>query len=610
MNGATSPFIQHCVQGARKFIQTAVVIDNEAVLGAPDKAPEDDTPKRARRDSGSVLTEPTPPETVAPDGEALPAPTQEQSPGADSETTIVTSHYLNAKQLTDAFLAQSVICGLYKPEPGENMVLLSSNAALHADLVIIDWYLEGRSSATAKEIIRNILKADRAENGRLRLLAVYTSEPGLESIALELFDAIEQDPALKGRLAIAENSQILVSSDTRICFFNKPNTIDTKKAGIVAEGDLPERLVSEFAVLTEGVMATFAVSSIAAIRRTAHHLVASFRKELDGAYVAHRCALPDPEDAKEFATDLIAAELRNVISVNEVAENTMSVEILEHWIDHLVNEKSHVFTDHVEAEAPAALVKEFVKAGENAVKDSADKQRRHGDAKAQLSKKKAITCESLGAIFYSDHRDGWSQCCNFARMSTFKREAFGRMKFPANWRPTLTLGSVLKIIRSPDEPADPDFSNIGDYLLCVQPRCDSVRLSSDTAFPFQTAFTATSGFHLVLNDGTDPQTLIHINTKPRDAVMIRFSPDAKSQTVRAVPKPGTAGTASIDPLNQQNRFVFTDIRGRQYLWLADIKDLKAQRDASELAAQLHRVGIDELEWLRRAASGKVRPPGQ
>jgi hypothetical protein len=47
-----------------------------------------------------------------------------------------------------------------------------------------------------------------------------------------------------------------------------------------------------------------------------------------------------------------------------------------------------------------------------------------------------------------------------------------------------------------------------------------------------------------------------------------------------------------------------------YLWLADIKDLKAQRDASELAAQLHRVGIDELEWLRRAASGKVKPPGK
>ncbi len=608
MNAPPSPFIQHCVLGARKFIQTAVVIDNEAVLGAPNRAPEDDKPKRARRDSGSVLAEASL-EPDAPADDPVPAPVPERPHGDDAETAIATSHYLNAKQLTDAFLAQSVICGLYKPEPGENMVLLSSNAAMHADLVIIDWFLEGRSSATAKEIIRNILKADRAENGRLRLLAVYTMEPGLASIAGELFDAIEQDPALKGRLALAENSQTLASSDTRICFFNKPNTIDTKNAEIVAEGDLPERLLREFAALTEGVMATFAVSSIAAIRRTAHHLVASFRKELDGAYVAHRSALPDPEDAKEFATDLIAAELRNVISVNEVAESTMNVEILEHWIDHLVNEKSHVFTDHVEAEAPADLVKEFVRSGENAVTNSADKQRRL-DAKGQLAKKKAITCESLGAIFYADIRDGWNQCCNFARMSTFKREAFGRMKFPEDWRPTLTLGTVLKIIRSPDEPVDPDFSSIGDYLLCVQPRCDSVRLSSDTAFPFQTAFAATSGFHLVLNDGTDPRTLIHVNTKPRDAVMIRFSPDAKSQSVRAVPMPDMEGPAALDPLNQQNRFVFADIRGRKYLWLADIKDLKAQRDASELAAQLHRVGIDELEWLRRAASGKVRPPGQ
>jgi len=42
------------------------------------------------------------------------------------------------------------------------------------------------------------------------------------------------------------------------------------------------------------------------------------------------------------------------------------------------------------------------------------------------------------------------------------------------------------------------------------------------------------------------------------------------------------------------------------VWLGDLKDLKAQKDASEVAASVHRVGIDDLEWLRLASEGKIK----
>lgn len=53
---------------------------------------------------------------------------------------------------------------------------------------------------------------------------------------------------------------------------------------IVPEKELPERLIKEFAIITEGVLSTFAVQSIAVVRRAAHHIVAVFRKELDGTH--------------------------------------------------------------------------------------------------------------------------------------------------------------------------------------------------------------------------------------------------------------------------------------------------------------------------------------
>jgi hypothetical protein len=41
--------------------------------------------------------------------------------------------------------------------------------------------------------------------------------------------------------------------------------------------------------------------------------------------------------------------------------------------------------------------------------------------------------------------------------------------------------------------------------------------------------------------------------------------------------------------------------GRRFLWLGDIKDMKAQRDASELAKHIHTPGVDDYEWLRMAS---------
>jgi len=482
-----------------------------------------------------------------------------------------------------------IICGLYKPAAGEDKISLSSAAALHADLVILDWYLEGHNSSAAKEIVRTILRKDLEQNGRLRLIAVYTAQRDLQALARELLVKLNDDDSLHDRLVLASDGKALVGPDTRVCFINKP-TIGATADDIVEEQALPERLISEFALITQGVLATFAVNSVAAIRRAAHHLVSVFRKELDGAYVGHRCALLTPDDAKEFAVEFVTGELRNIISMDGIGETCMNLTILESWIDH-ITEAGHQFTDHADAQASSDLVKRFLKEGAVTVEKSKDDQRRKGTDERLAKNMAAIKPETVGSIFFKSADDAWRRMMEFSRLTSFKREAFGRTRFPENWRPTLTLGTVLKVVRTGNQEVNDDLP--ADYLVCMQPRCDSLRLDSETSFPFQTACVAQSKFNLVVKDWDDEGTLLLVSSKPRDVVMVRFKPSDSSRVIEAAK-------------DEEDRFSFIDVWGRKFRWIGDLKDLKAQRDASALAAQVHSVGIDEFEWLRRAAGGAIK----
>ena len=610
-------FREHCIEGARNFVQTALIIDNEAHLGRA----ADSEPRLATRSPSSLHVLADVAVTVGQGknevvGDGLPPASSPDPPSSDAQQSFQShpkesdsqavaipptvpdneqSHDLDAKSLMDAFLNVEIICGLYKPEPREQIVELSVNAARHADIVILDWYLVDSNSQAAKEIVRRILRSDLDENGRLRLIAIYTAVPDLSLMASELLGVIEGEAALKDRFKLAPNAHTLSSADTRVSFINKPNVTGAVDIEIVFEKDLPGRLLEEFASITEGVLATFALNAIADVRRAAHHIVAIFRKELDGAYVAHRCSIPYPEDAKEFATEMVASEIRNVIAMNEVADHCMSAEVLASWVDHMAS-KGLVYSNHLAAKAPAELVKKFIREGADAVDNSNTEQRRLDAPDQPPSKGKAIQVRTLVHIFYKSLDEARERSLEFARKDTFKREAFGRTRFPKDWRPVLTLGAVLKAKRVRPEPKDLHelYADLpSDYIVCVQPGCDSLRLGNSTSFPFQAATHNPEKFNLVVKDDAMEGIELLVSYKPRDAVMLIFKPEQSFGTVRAA-------------LDDEGHFFFEDERGRIFLWLGDVKDLKAQRDASLLAANVHSVAIDEFEWLRLAATGKLK----
>jgi hypothetical protein len=312
-----------------------------------------------------------------------------------------------------------------------------------------------------------------------------------------------------------------------------------------------------------------------------------FRHELDGAYLGHVCAIDDPADAREFAVDLIVGELRNVIAVDETAEGCMGEKVLLAWVDQRADTAFHV-ADGIRA--PAAVVKDLLREGTGALPRV---KGRLIDAKGK-EVQTTIKAENLGGLFYETSEKAWNSHLEFARLSSFKREAFGHTQLPNDYRPTLTLGTVIKLLGPKNESEQAKYAGLtAPYYVCMQPRCDSVRLEDVHGFPFQTAEVSQAHFNLVVKErGSSSGIPLLVNGKPGGIIVLRFAPDAELKIVRGE--------------SRDEGFVFTDEMQREFLWLGDIRDLKAQQDASALAASVHRVGLNEHEWLRRAARKETK----
>lgn len=165
-----------------------------------------------------------------------------------------------------------IVCAAYAPLMSDRSSKMTeadarntANLARHADIVVVDWFLDGRNSSLATNLIQSILDADRNEGGRLRLITVDTGEDGLRHLRDQLLASLQnagypvtpddegQSPAIRGH-------------HRRLVFLNK--VVDGIEAGphVVSLPELPGRLVHEFATMTRGIMPGVALASISAVR--------------------------------------------------------------------------------------------------------------------------------------------------------------------------------------------------------------------------------------------------------------------------------------------------------------------------------------------------------
>ncbi|PZU80682.1 MAG: hypothetical protein DI528_22190 [Shinella sp.] len=537
---AKPAFKDYGLKATKRFLKTAVVIDDEISAEPPVQFQEGDL---AEPPLFANLPE------QAQDVAVLDA--AQQAPGKDAEVQI--------KPLADAFLDKRIVCGVLKPEVADSdaqIIDRAVRAATVADVVIIDWYLRPNQDSLARSILEKILTEDRELNGRLRLVIVYTSADPLTDRRKALVKHLKK--AKFEPLEDPDDDTLLTIGACRVRFVRKRSI----NLGMAVE-DLPDFAVEEFAKHSNGLLANFALLGIAALRDATHHILANLDSKLDTAFVGHRMLLGHDTEARGFAMNLFLLQMKGVLSLPKHLGGALGDEELSAWFDE------HFGYPNADAHLEAA----------GTTKDQLRESVLKGAGKLDSAHKSLFLPASqddptkVGEVEKQISQD-------FARFSTFVRELDGFNPLPKGWRPTLTLGSVVKLVQRKTR-----------YFLCVQPACDTVRITEDRYFPFVELITqkaAKSTENLVILDG-EKRVVVCVSTKAGSRLYDMFKPDA-SQAVRAEPEDG--------------KFLFPSTMNQIYWWLGDIDPLKAQRIATDVSGSLARVGIDEYEWLRLGGSAK------
>ena len=287
---------------AQRFLQTAVVVDDEAYMPLAGG----DRPEAG---------------LVAPDRST-------RSSSRDSQDAVGRDsiHTLNAGSVMDAFSALGVICGVVGP----------TNSAMEtmrqADIVILDWLLRDGEPQYALRLIRDLLTGE-ADRNSLRLVAIYTGEAGLEEISATVSEKLTEaglDPVVdETRTTISYRHGCVVlyaKSDV--------NLAEHLKSRSVAEEILPGQLVEDFASMTSGLFPSIALTSLTAVREGAHKVLDRFGADLDPAFLAHRACLSDPHDAERQIVNHVAEELRGLMDNAVTQASPASAEAVESWIRH------------------------------------------------------------------------------------------------------------------------------------------------------------------------------------------------------------------------------------------------------------------------------------
>ena len=158
-----------------------------------------------------------------------------------------------------------------------------------------------------------------------------------------------------------------------------------------------------------------------------------------------------------------------------------------------------------------------------------------------------------------------------------------KTRYPGQ-RPRLTIGAVLC---TDDEDGD-------QYLLCLQPKCDSIRLDDVSGFPFMPLET-------VQGDNTKMSFLLSVERQKGEWEKLGITPKPSELIVRSF-QPGSNPPGEVLAVEEgQGEFYFEDVDQNRYRWIAEMKDEHAFRVAGAVASALARPGPNDAEWLRRAA---------
>jgi hypothetical protein len=535
-----------------RFLQTVVVVDDQAFLSETDSVqPHGEliSPALGRRQTDSVTTE-------------------------NHDTIEDSTHKLNAKKLIDAFAEKGIVCGVLRPKLNELYETKTIKAAERADIILLDWQLQGTTlpDIVASDLITKIISGGNSQD-RIRLIAIYSIEN-----PSTIRPKIEASLNSVGPTSIEDDGNTFILKANRICLFAKEGTIGSQADRIVREEDLPNRLIDEFAKMTIGLLSNTALESLAVIRSNTHRILGKFQAGLDAPYLSHRILNDPPEEAETHIVPLMASEIQSVLDDSKISE-LVNIDRIESWLEwHSSNKplyrRMHIKSKTSEADAKKVLLNLLTKGVNN---DNSSHKFKKWNKLVQLIKeeKDKQSPSRLTDVLTIDGKSGEIWDKELALLMSTKSRYFS----PS---PVLTLGTIIA----------EDTADSTKYYVCIQPRCDCLRLPAKgrefTFLPLVPVSAASSDFSHVIRDKSQIIDL-QLSIKLHESRKIQLEPSKRGYPVYAS--------------SNGNNWIFTSsvVTTNVLRWIAELKSEHAQRIANDFAREISRVGLTESEWLRRCA---------
>lgn len=533
-------FTQNAVEN---FVQTVVFVDDKIYSSDPTR--------------GTVLE---PQALLAPKSRkpatktAAAPPTEAASQNISEQPPNYSPHDIQA-----SFAKKRIVCSLHQPLKTDlvDTDSVTYNLCASADIVIVDWDLYGDDGVKATLLIENLLMQSLKDDPhQLRLVLVYTDSQNLfdvadrvsEPLAIKLPDGIEDRDADHGLAFHTLNSRVVI--------LGKPaeRSGDFKPFEVV-ETELANRAICEFSKLADGLLQSGILLGLATIRKQSRKILTKFHAGLDAAFLTHRALRQPHEEAFDHITPLLVSELQAILE--DSLESPLFPEaVVQDWCSRAE------FGAYAQSTAQGIDFKVFANDFCRFGTEAKDKHRLTvSPTKKQfpfllLPDKEGITppqpditsMDQLAVLM--SHRTHYDNQMRFLRLGTILKERSGNR-----------------------------------YLLCLQPVCDSTRLSGRIPFLF---------CYLNTPDGAKYKTT-HIVPNGAGCCELSFNPCKENRAIISfTSSPQNRITAII---GDNNEYLFCADNLTEYGWVAQLKVEHAQRAAELFARELSRVGLTESEWL-------------
>ncbi len=467
-------FSDHCRAIAKRFLLTAVVVDDELTVGEPTA-------------HGRLIAP-----SGGPGRAGRSAPKADDAGGSAPEADDIRP--LNIDRITRSFSREGMVCGVISPDGDDEQALLQT--IKRADIVILDWRIDRETGADSLELMKNILTC-RPEQ-QLRFIAFYTGEPDRTSVRNRIKECLDTlDPKC------AEESGVITFGGCRIVIYGKPGGLSEPNATDLIEPDeLASRVIADFAETVRGLLPTLVVALLGTVRANVHRVLRIFPAQLDPAYLTHRAFLPVGSEAQQHVVEQIASELKGILeeALAAQAPSPAGINAIEGWLQDRFADGPIDFGSNKKMDQERAL--EILSDGQNW-----EPLRKQGRDHKLLSQ---------GFSQGQNHADQLD--LELANVMSFRQVVNAA-------RPRLLMGTVVR--RSCDNAV----------LVCATPTCDSVRLDRTTSFLFIRADAGLQGPTLVVRSPNGEFEQVAAGTNPSGWCTVEFHPDEGSQCVLATDSP-------------------------------------------------------------------------